>query len=179
MSYLTLKALHLIFVICWFAGLFYIGRMFIYFKEAESKESQERKILQKQFLIMAERVMNIIIWPSVLLASTFGSVMIFYNQGLLDSLWMKIKLVIVFLLIAYVITCQYFLNCMRKGKLNVSENQLRFFSEGATLFLISIVSIASLKTQVSWIYFTVIFLITAVTLSILIKLYKKYILSNN
>ena len=105
--------------------------------------------------------------------------MIFYNQGLLDSLWMKIKLVIVFLLIAYVITCQYFLNCMRKGKLNVSENQLRFFSEGATLFLISIVSIASLKTQVSWIYFTVIFLITAVTLSILIKLYKKYILSNN
>ena len=92
MSYLTLKALHLIFIICWFAGLFYIGRMFIYFKEAESKESQERKILQKQFLIMAERVMNIIIWPSVLLASTFGSVMIFYNQGLLDSLWMKTKL---------------------------------------------------------------------------------------
>ena len=44
MSYLTLKALHLIFIICWFAGLFYIGRMFIYFKEAESKESQERKI---------------------------------------------------------------------------------------------------------------------------------------
>ena len=94
---------------------------------------------------MAERVMNIIIWPSVLLASTFGSVMIFYNQGLLDSLWMKIKLVIVFSFIVYVITCQYFLNCMRKGKLNVSENQLRFFSEGATLFLISIVSIASPK----------------------------------
>ena len=176
MSYLTIKAVHLIFVICWFAGLFYIGRMFIYYKEAESRDVSERQILQKQFLLMSERVMNIIIWPSVFLASTFGSIMIYYNPGLLDVLWMKIKLLIVLLLIIYVMVCQYFLNCMKKGKLNISENKLRFFSEGATLFLIAIVSIASLKTQVSWVYFTAIFIVIALTLSILVKLYKKYIL---
>ena len=94
MSYLSIKAVHIIFVICLFAGLFYIGRMFIYFKEAESRADNEKQILQKQFLLMSERVMNIIIWPSVFLASTFGSIMIYYNPGLLDVLWMKIKLCI-------------------------------------------------------------------------------------
>ena len=61
MSYLSIKAVHIIFVICWFAGLFYLGRMFIYFKEAENRVDNEKKILQKQFLLMSERVMNIII----------------------------------------------------------------------------------------------------------------------
>ena len=178
MSYLSIKAVHIIFVICWFAGLFYLGRMFIYYKEAESRKDVERKILQPQFLLMSERVMNIIIWPSVFLSSIFGSLMLYYNSGLLSTLWMKIKLIIVFFLLVYVFYCQHILNNMKRGHLNISENKLRFFSEGATLFLISIVSIASLKTEVSWVYFTVIFLIISVTLSLLIKLYKKYILKN-
>ena len=144
MSYLSFKAIHIIFVICWFAGLFYLGRMFIYYKEADSRKDSERKVLQKQFLLMSERVMNIIIWPSVFLASTFGLLMLYYNPGLLDALWMKIKLIIVLLLLIYVFVCQHILNNMKKGQLNISENKLRFFSEGATLFLIAIVSILSL-----------------------------------
>jgi len=179
MSYLSIKAVHIIFVICWFAGLFYLGRMFIYFKEAENRVDNEKKILQKQFLIMSERVMNIIIWPSVFLASTFGSLMLYYNPGLLGALWMKIKLIVVLLLLVYVFVCQHILNLMKKDRLNISENKLRFFSEGATLFLIAIVSIASLKTEVSWIYFTAIFIIISVLLSILIKLYQKYLLKKN
>ena len=179
MSYLSIKAVHIIFVICWFAGLFYLGRMFIYFKEAENRVDNEKKILQKQFLLMSERVMNIIIWPSVFLASTFGSLMLYYNPGLLGALWMKIKLIVVLFLLVYVFVCQHILNLMKKGILNISENKLRFFSEGATLFLIAIVSIASLKTEVSWIYFTAIFIIISVLLSILIKLYQKYLLKKN
>ena len=100
MSYLSIKAVHIIFVICWFAGLFYLGRMFIYFKEAENRVDNEKKILQKQFLLMSERVMNIIIWPSVFLASTFGLLMLYYNPGLLGALWMKIKLIVVFFFIS-------------------------------------------------------------------------------
>ena len=84
MSYLAIKALHLIFVICWFAGLFYIGRIFIYFKEAESKPNNEKKILQSQFLIMAKRLMYIILWPSVLLTSLFGWTMVYKNITLLE-----------------------------------------------------------------------------------------------
>ena len=179
MSYLSIKAVHIIFVICWFAGLFYLGRMFIYFKEAENRVDNEKKILQKQFLLMSERVMNIIIWPSVFLASTFGLLMLYYNPGLLGALWMKIKLIVVLFLLVYVFVCQHILNLMKKGILNIGENKLRFFSEGATLFLIAIVSIASLKTEVSWLYFTAIFIIISVLLSILIKLYQKYLLKKN
>ena len=94
MSYLAVKALHLIFVICWFAGLFYIGRIFIYYKEAESKSENEKIILQNQFMIMAKRLMYIILWPSVVLTSIFGWIMVFRNPALLDLDWMKVKLVL-------------------------------------------------------------------------------------
>ena len=112
MSYLTIKALHLIFVICWFAGLFYVGRIFIYFKEAETKPQKEKLILQSQFLVMGKRLMYIILWPSVLLTSVFGWAMIIKNPALLELDWMKVKLVLVTLLLFYVVICQFFLNQM-------------------------------------------------------------------
>ena len=60
MSYLVLKTIHLISVIAWFAGLFYVGRLFIYFNEAKSYEKVKKKILQDQFLLMTKRCMYII-----------------------------------------------------------------------------------------------------------------------
>ena len=179
MSYLAIKALHLIFVICWFAGLFYIGRIFIYHKEAESKPDNEKLVLQKQFLIMAKRLMYIILWPSVLLTSVFGWIMIYKNPDLLELMWMKMKLVLVGLLIIYVVICQFFLNQMKKGKLYTSEFSLRLFSEFATMFLISIVFIAVLKNQLSWFYATITFIFIFIILMFLIKAYKKYYLNNN
>ena len=176
MSYLAVKALHLILVICWFAGLFYIGRIFIYYKEAESKSENEKIILQNQFLVMAKRLMYIILWPSVLLTSIFGWIMVFRNPALLDLDWMKVKLVLVSLLLLYVIICQFLLNQMKNGKIIVSEFKLRLFSEAATLFLISIVFIATLKNNISWIYATLYFFIISVILMFLVRLYKKYIL---
>ena len=176
MGYLAVKALHLIFVICWFAGLFYIGRIFIYYKEAESKSENEKIILQNQFLVMAKRLMYIILWPSVLLTSIFGWIMVFRNPALLDLDWMKVKLVLVSLLLLYVIICQFLLNQMNNGKIITSEFKLRLFSEAATLFLISIVFIATLKNNISWIYATLYFFIISVILMFLVRLYKKYIL---
>ena len=176
MSYLAVKALHLIFVTCWFAGLFYIGRIFIYYKEAESKSENEKIILQNQFLVMAKRLMYIILWPSVLLTSIFGWIMVFRNPALLDLDWMKVKLVLVSLLLLYVIICQLLLNQMNNGKIITSEFKLRLFSEAATLFLISIVFIATLKNNISWIYATLYFFIISVILMFLVRLYKKYIL---
>ena len=176
MSYLAVKSLHLIFVICWFAGLFYIGRIFIYYKEAESKSENEKIILQNQFLVMAKRLMYIILWPSVLLTSIFGWIMVFRNPALLDLDWMKVKLVLVSLLLLYVIICQFLLNQMKNGKIIVSEFKLRLFSEAATLFLISIVFIATLKNNVTWLYATAYFFIIAIVLIYLVKAYKKFIL---
>ena len=70
--YLYPKALHIIFVVSWFAGLFYIIRLFIYHTEAEEKPESERKALQDQFKIMENRLWYIITWPAAILATVFG-----------------------------------------------------------------------------------------------------------
>lgn len=78
--YNYLKSLHLIFVITWFAGLFYIVRLFVYQIEADAKPSPEREILQKQYKIMTYRLWYIITWPSAVLASIFAFWMLFFYR---------------------------------------------------------------------------------------------------
>ncbi|MCB0460821.1 MAG: CopD family protein, partial [Flavobacteriaceae bacterium] len=68
MEYLTVKSLHIIFVTTWFAGLFYIVRLFVYQIEASQKPSPDKEILGAQLKIMASRLWNIITWPSMILA---------------------------------------------------------------------------------------------------------------
>jgi len=72
MNYSYIKALHIIFVVTWFAGLFYIVRLFIYFAEAQEKPEPERSILQNQFRIMQKRLWYGITWPSAILTLIFG-----------------------------------------------------------------------------------------------------------
>ena len=103
MSYLVLKTIHLIAVVSWFAGLFYVGRMFIYFKEAAMFEEKKKQILQDQFKLMTKRCMYIITWPSLALTTIFGLYMLHENQTLIYLDWMKVKLIFVTILIVY--TC--------------------------------------------------------------------------
>ena len=78
--YNYLKSLHLIFVITWFAGLFYIVRLFVYQIEANDKPSPEKEILQKQYKIMTYRLWYIITWPSAVLASIFAFWLLFLDR---------------------------------------------------------------------------------------------------
>ncbi len=176
MSYLVLKALHIIFVVCWFAGLFYLGRLFIYFKEAENLKNEVQKILQKQYLIMTKRLMYIITWPSTILTTIFGWNMIYQNSMLLTLEWMKMKLLFVFILIIYTIISQILLNQMSAGKIKFSDKILRIWNELATLLLISIVFLAVLKIQISWFYAILYFVAITLVLLGLIKIYKKFYL---
>src|SRR6476646_9458212 len=99
--YNYIKSLHLIFVVTWFAGLFYIVRLFVYQIEANGKSSPEREILQKQYAIMTYRLWYIITWPSAVLASIFGFLMLFgtsLGHAWLQMPWMHVKLGFVFLL---------------------------------------------------------------------------------
>ena len=91
MNYLVLKTIHLIAVVCWFAGLFYMGRLFIYHKEAEKKNDVEKKILQHQYKLMSNRLMYIITWPSTVVTSFFGFYMLYQNTILLKLDWMKVS----------------------------------------------------------------------------------------
>ena len=101
MDYLYVKALHIIFVVTWFAGLFYIPRIFIYQTEAEDKLEPAKSILQTQFKLMSKRLWYIITWPSAILASIFGIWLIYLNPVWLEQPWMLVKLAFVLALYFY------------------------------------------------------------------------------
>ena len=102
-----LKAFHIIFVITWFAGLFYIVRLFIYQTEANKKPSPEKEILQNQYKIMSRRLWYMITWPSAILASVFAFWFLFTDLAFyLTQSWMLIKLGFVGLLFIYQLACQ-------------------------------------------------------------------------
>jgi putative membrane protein len=100
MTFDVVKALHIIFVVSWFAGLFYMVRLFIYDVEANLKTEPEKSILQKQFQIMQSRLWWIITTPAMILSVVFGTWMIVLNFNYyLSSPWMHLKLGFVFLLL--------------------------------------------------------------------------------
>ena len=101
MYYNYIKALHLIFVITWFAGLFYIPRLFIYHIEGLKKSKNEAAILTAQFKIMQKRLWYIITWPSAILSILFAIWLLVLMPEWLAQPWMHLKLFFVFLLIVY------------------------------------------------------------------------------
>ena len=174
MSYLYFKSLHLIFMVCWFAGLFYVVRLFIYHKEAQTKEENVKEILQPQYTLMSKRLLSIITWPSAFLTTFFGVSMLIDNPILLQQNWMHIKLTFILLLWLYTFSCQIILNQIKIGQIRTSEIKLRIWNEVATLIMFAIIFIAVIRNSISWIYATFSLVGLAVLLMISIKLYKKY-----
>ena len=173
MYYNYIKALHLIFVITWFAGLFYIPRLFIYHTEASKKTKQEADILISQLKIMSRRLWYIITWPSAILAIIFAIWLLILVPSWLFQSWMHLKLTFVVLLIIYHLkTHQIFLK-LQKNKIDYSEMFLRIWNEGATLLLFAIVFLAILKDSLHWIGGILGILGLSVILFLGIRLYKK------
>lgn len=170
----VIKALHIIFVVSWFAGLFYIVRLFIYAQEAKEMEEPKKSILTEQLVIMQKRLWWIITTPAMVLAVIFGTWMILLNPAYLQMPWMHIKLGFVFLLLMYHFYCQKIMFDISKGICKWKSTQLRLWNELATLFLVAIVFLVVLKSTLNWIYGTVGFFGVAILLMIGIQLYKKF-----
>jgi len=173
MDFLNLKALHLIFVITWFAGLFYIVRLFIYHVEAEEKTDVERQILQTQYKLMSKRLWFIITWPSAILASIFAFWMLYQNPAYFNMPWMHIKLGFVGLLYIYHLVCHRIYKQLQYDIIKYSSNKLRVWNEVATIILFSIVFLVVLKNTVNWIYGVVSLVGISVLLMLGIKVYKR------
>ncbi len=172
MEYLYIKSLHIIFVTTWFAGLFYIIRLFIYFKEAEEETLLVKEILQKQYQLMIKRLWYIITWPSAILATFFAIWLLILNPFWLEQGWMIIKLVFVLGLFIYHGICQIMYNQVEKGILKYSSFGLRIWNEVATIILFACVFLVVLKNTLGWI-FGVLGIVGISTLLMLgIKLYK-------
>jgi putative membrane protein len=168
---LYIKALHIIFVVTWFAGLFYIVRLFIYHTEAQQSGEPERSILQKQFKLMEKRLWYGIAWPSAILTFIFGFWLL-YNYNWWEMPFMHLKLGFVAFLYVYHFLCHFLFMQLQNNILKYSSTQLRVWNEVATLFLVSIVFIIVLKNSTSWIKGLVGLLIFTIVLMLAIKFYK-------
>lgn len=172
MSYYYIKALHIIFIVTWFAGLFYIVRLFVYSAEANAKTEPERTVLLNQFGIMQKRLWYGITWPSAILTLIFGTwVGILY--GSLPT-WLLVKLFFVLGLFIYHVTLHSIFKQQQKGNFRWSSQQLRLWNEVATLFLIAIVMLAVVKELLSVVWGIIVLVAFSALLILAIKIYKKY-----
>lgn len=172
--YLYVKSIHIIFVVCWMAGLFYIVRLFIYHTEAQEKPELEKGILSKQFEVMESKLMNIITTPAMLLTAAAGVAMLCLNPYLMQEPWMNVKLCFVVGLIGYHLICQGKMQQMRRGVFTWTSTQLRLWNEVATLFLFAIVFLAVLKNAVNWIFGVLGLILFTMILMSAVKIYKYY-----
>lgn len=145
--YFYIKALHIIFIVTWFSGMFYIVRLFIYNTEAQGKELLEKQILTKQFNIMINRLWFIITWPSAILTLIFGGWMA-YLYGSIPT-WLWVKLAMVAGLYAYHFTLHKIYKDQANGIFRYTSPQLRMWNEVSTIFLFAIVMLVSVKQGMS------------------------------
>lgn len=169
--YFYIKALHIIFVVTWFSGLFYIVRLFVYSAEANAKPEPEKSILLKQFSIMQKRLWYGITWPSAILTLIFGA-WLWYLFGSLPT-WLLVKLGFVAVLFLYHLSLHTIFNQQAKGFFKYSSQQLRAWNEIATLFLIAIVMLAVVKQMLSVVWGIAGLIVFSIILMTAIKVYKK------
>lgn len=179
MEYNYIKALHLIFVITWFAGLFYIVRLFVYHAEAKQKPQPEQDILIKQYQLMQYRLWYIITWPSAVLASLFAFYLLYLNPFWLEQSWMHVKLAFVLLLYFYHGKCHQIFKQLQKNEVRNSSNFFRIWNEGATIILFAIVFLVILKSAVNWIFGVVGIFSFSILIMLGFKLYKRIREKNN
>lgn len=172
--YQYVLAIHIIFVVCWFAGLFYMVRLFIYHAEAQAKPEPDKTILSEQFKIMERRLWNVITAPSMVLTVAAGITMLCLTPAWLQQTWLHIKLTFVVLLLVYHFICQNIMSQMRKGVFKWSSTKLRIWNEVATIFLFAIVFLAVVKDSLSWIYGTVGIIAFSMIIMSAVKVYKYY-----
>jgi putative membrane protein len=172
MAYFYLKAFHLIFVITWFAGLFYIPRLFVYQIEAFHKPSPDKEILGTQLKLMAKRLWFIITWPSAILATGFGLSLFYINAMLIYQPWMQVKLAFVVLLIIYHLKTHQYFKQLQNDVVKKSSSFMRIWNEGATFILFAIIFLVILKSAINWIWGVIGIFILGVLIMLGFKIYK-------
>ncbi len=138
MTYLWLKALHIIFMTSWFAGLFYLPRIFVNLAMAESEESYQHLLKMAHKLY---RFVTPFMWITILL----GSWMLYLNSGYLSLLWFQLKLILVTCLVFYHYSCAYYLKCFTDKKSKHEHVFYRWYNEFPVLILFAVVILVVVK----------------------------------
>lgn len=167
-------ALHIIFIVTWFSGLFYIVRLFIYQVEANERPEAERNILIPQYQLMQKRLWYGIAWPSAILTLVFGIWLLTLNFQVYISLpWMHLKLAFVGLLLIYQLRCQQLFNLMKRNAYGGTSLRLRIFNEIATIFLFAIVFLVTVKSSGGFVWGMLGLVILSAVILAAVFIYKK------
>lgn len=172
MDSLYVRALHIIFVVTWFAGLFYMPRLFVYASEANDEKGEKRTILLEQYAIMQKRLWYGITWPSAILTLGFGLWML-DTIGWFIPNWLWVKLGFLVGLYAYHFSLHYIFKLQQRGDFRYSGNQMRVWNEVATVFLIAIVFLVELRNALDMMWGIVGLFAFIAVLMIAIKVYKR------
>jgi putative membrane protein len=146
-AYLWFKTLHIVGVVVWFAGLFYLVRLFIYHREAEDLDPPLRSAFQQQYGLMEKRLANIITTPGMVVAVACAIGLLSVNPGWLQQGWMHAKLGFVVALLAYHAFCYRLMGRLQRGDCTWSGRQLRALNELPTLLLVIVVMLVVFKDQ--------------------------------
>lgn len=171
MSFLYIKALHIIFVVTWFAGLFYMPRLLIYFAEAQEKPEPEKSILQNQYKLMQRRLWYGITWPSAVVTLIMG-LSTWYLYGATPG-WLHLKLLFVLGLYGYHFYTHRIFKQQQQGVVSWSSTNLRIWNEVATIFLFAIVFLVILKNGLGMAYGLIGLAALIIALLVAIRVYKR------
>jgi putative membrane protein len=173
MAYSWFKAFHIIGFVVWFAGLFYLVRLFIYHAEANQEPEPAKTILKNQYQIMEKRLYNIITTPGMLVTVAMAIGLLSTEPEVLKEGWLHIKLLFVALLIGYHYYCSRLIKKLAADECRWSGQQLRALNEAPTVMLLVIVLLAVFKNNLptditAWIIFG-----TIILMAVSIQLYAK------
>ena len=150
--FLYVKAFHIVFVVTWFAALFYMPRLFIYTTEAQDQiDSEKRKLLTDHFKVMQRRLWKGIAWPSCIITIILGGTL--YLMYPVVPLWLNVKLGMVVLLLFYHLANDRIFKQQAKDQFLYSSKKLRIWNEMAAILLIAIVLLAVVKDLINYTYY--------------------------
>ncbi|BAP17941.1 protoporphyrinogen oxidase HemJ [cyanobacterium endosymbiont of Epithemia turgida] len=173
MIYFWFKAFHLIGIVVWFAGLFYLVRLFVYHVEASQETEPAQTILKTQYEIMEKRLYNIITTPGMVMTVTMAIGLIFTKPEILKLGWLHIKLAFVALLLAYHFLCGWIMKQLEKGECQWTGQQFRAFNEAPTILLVIIILLAVFKKNLPLYLTTLLVFTLIITITLSIQLYTK------
>ena len=171
--YSFFKAFHIIGFVAWFAGMFYLVRIFVYHAETDQQPVELQDSWRKQFTLMSWRVYKIIANPAMMFTWTFGLLMLITNPAILAQHWIKVKLVLLVLLTIYHVYCKTIIKRQEAGLKTYTSFQFRLLNELPTLFLVAIVLLAVIRDLINFAYLFVGILLFGASLYFIAKAYKK------
>ena len=150
MTYLWVKSFHLVFVVSWMAGLFYLVRLFVYHAEANDAEEPRRGILRAQYAVMEARLLHIITTPAAVLTWATGATMLWLQPAYLTQGWMLTKLGLLVLLTLYHWGCARVMRGLADGRDSRTGEWFRVANEGPTLVLVLAVLLVVFKQAIAF-----------------------------